>query len=412
MCGITAYVSRERPVSLEAFHRSVGALHHRGPDGSGVWVNDAQTVALGHTRLAIVDPEGGRQPLCNHDKTIWAVVNGELYDDARLRAELEAAGHRFATRSDSELLVHLYERYGARCVHFLRGEFAAVLWDANNRVLLAVRDRFGIKPIVFHRTAERIVLASEAKALFAMGEVEPSWDLRSVHDATTLQYVPPNRTFFAGVEMLEPGHMLVWSEGVARISKYWDLYQTPLQSHARSPEDIAEEFEARFAEAVRLRLRADVPVAFYLSGGIDSSAVAGFARDAGVVSSYYTVTFDESIDRENYNEEQFARATVDMLGGEFRPVRVSRRDLVEALPDAVWFSEGTSINAHLPAKYLLSRRVRADGYRVVLTGEGADELLLGYPHLRDDYLSTGGGDAQQRAALRAAHGVSLGVMLA
>ncbi|HVI03037.1 MAG TPA: asparagine synthase C-terminal domain-containing protein, partial [Enhygromyxa sp.] len=128
--------------------------------------------------------------------------------------------------------------------------------------------------------------------------------------------------------------------------------------------------------------------------------------------SYYTVTFDESIDRENYNEEQFARATVDLLGGEFRPVRVSRRDLVEALPDAVWFSEGTSINAHLPAKYLLSRRVRADGYRVVLTGEGADELLLGYPHLRDDYLSTGGGDAQQRAALRAAHGVSLGVMLA
>jgi asparagine synthase (glutamine-hydrolysing) len=411
MCGITAYVARERPVSLEGFHRSVAALHHRGPDGNGIWVNPTQTVALGHTRLAIVDPEGGQQPLCNEDQSIWAVVNGELYDDARLRAELEAAGHRFATRSDSELLVHLYERYGARCVHFLRGEFAAVLWDANNRVLLAVRDRFGIKPLVYHRTAERIVLASEAKALFAMGEVEPAWDLRSVHDATTLQYVPPNRTFFAGVEMLEPGHMLVWSEGQARISKYWDLYQSPLDPRPRSPEDIAEEFEARFAEAVRLRLRADVPVAFYLSGGIDSSAVAGFAKQAGVVSSYYTVTFDESIDRENYNEEQFARATVEMLGGEFRPVRVSRRELVDALSDAVWFSEGTSINAHLPAKYLLSQRVRADGYRVVLTGEGADELLLGYPHLRDDYLSTGGGDAQQRAALQAAHTVSMGVML-
>jgi asparagine synthase (glutamine-hydrolysing) len=411
MCGITAYVSRERPIAPEQFERSVAALHHRGPDGRGTWFNVDRTVALGHTRLSIVDLEGGQQPLHNEDRSVWAVVNGEFYDDARLRAELEADGHRFATRSDSELLVHLYERYGARCVHFLRGEFAAIVWDANNRVLLAIRDRFGIKPLVFHRTAERIVLASEAKALFAMDEVEPAWDLRSVHEATTLQYVPPNRTWFAGVEMLEPGHLLVWTDGQARISKYWDLYQTPSDPRPRSPEQIHEEFEARFAQTVRLRLRADVPVAFYLSGGIDSSAVAGFARQAGVVSSYYTVTFDESIDRENYNEEQFARETVQMLGGEFCPVQVSRRELVEALPDAVWFSEGTSINAHLPAKYLLSRRVRADGYRVVLTGEGADELLLGYPHLRDDYLSTGGGDETQRATLRAAHGVSLGVML-
>ncbi len=407
MCGITAYVSRERPISSECFGRGVEALHHRGPDGSGTWFNSERTVALGHTRLAIVDPEGGRQPLSNEDQSIWAVVNGEFYDDLRLRAELEAEGHRFATRSDSELLVHLYERYGARCVHMLRGEFAAVLWDARNRVLLAVRDRFGVKPLVYHQNSERIVFASEAKALFAMSEVQPRWDLCSVHDATTLQYVPPNRTLFAGVEQLEPGHLLIWSDGQTRVSRYWDLYQTSRPCDG----DITEAFEAKLSEAVRLRLRGDVPVAFYLSGGVDSSAIAGFAKELGTVSAYYTVCFDDTISRARYDEADLARATVERLGGEFRPVRVSRTDLVEALADSVYFSEGTSINAHLPAKYLLSKQVHADGYRVVLTGEGADELLLGYPHLRDDYLSTSGGAVGDREALRVAHSVSMGVML-
>jgi asparagine synthase (glutamine-hydrolysing) len=409
MCGIVAYAARTRPVDPAAIERALEALHHRGPDGRGRWANADCTVALGHTRLAIVDPEHGQQPLCNEDESIWAVVNGEFYDDARLRAQLEREGHRFRTRSDSELLVHLYETLGVACVHRLRGEFAAVLWDAKNRVLLAIRDRFGIKPLVYHQTPERIVLASEAKALFAAGEVTPAWDLRAVANATTLQYVPPDRTFFDGVRQLEPGHMLVWTDGQARVSKYWDLYERR-GSKVVTSEEVAEAFEAQLSEAVRLRLRADVPVAFTLSGGVDSSTVAGFAREHGTVSAYYTVTFDESIDRENYNEEHLAKATSEYLGGDFCPVRVSRRDLIEALPRAVYFSEGTSINAHLPAKYLLSERIRRDGYRVILSGEGADEVLLGYPHLRDDFLA-GAGAAGARAALRAAHTVSMGVML-
>jgi asparagine synthase (glutamine-hydrolysing) len=414
MCGIVAYAARNRPIDPAAIECALAALHHRGPDGRGRWANAEGTVALGHTRLAIVDPEHGQQPLCNEDESVWAVVNGEFYDDARLRAQLERDGHRFRTRSDSELLVHLYETLGVRCVHRLRGEFAAVLWDGKNRVLLAIRDRFGIKPLVYHQTSDRIVLASEAKALFALGEVTPAWDLRAVAHATTLQYVPPDRTFFDGVRQLEPGHLLVWTDGQTRISKYWDLYERrPTQPLTREPGEVAEAFEAQLSEAVRLRLRADVPVAFTLSGGVDSSTIAGFAREHGTVSAYYTVTFDETIDRENYNEEHLARATSEFLGGEFCPVRVSRRDLIEALPRAVYFSEGTSINAHLPAKYLLSERVRRDGYRVILSGEGADEVLLGYPHLRDDFLATLAGErtADARAALRAAHTVSMGVML-
>lgn len=410
MCGITAYVSRDRPVAVEGFERGVAALRHRGPDDEGTWLDADRRVALGHTRLAIVDPDGGRQPIANEDASIWAVVNGEFYDDARIRARLEREGHRFRTRSDSELLVHLYETYGTRCVHLLRGEFAGILWDANNRLLFAVRDRFGIKPLVYHQTPERIVLASEAKALFAMGTVEPAWDMRAVHNATTLQYLPPDRTFFEGVRMVEPGHMLTWSDGNVRMNRYWDLHQTT-EDAALTPGEAEEAFEAKLEEAVRLRLRSDVPVAFYLSGGIDSSAVAGFAEKLGTASAYYTVTFDESIDREGYNEENLARATAEHLGGTFRPLRVSRRGLVEAMDDAVYFAEGSSINAHLPAKFLLSKLVRSDGYRVVLTGEGADELLLGYPHLRDDFLSTSGASDSARDALRDAHRVSMGVML-
>lgn len=410
MCGIVAYAARSRPIDPAAIERALAALHHRGPDGRGRWANPERTVALGHTRLAIVDLENGQQPLCNEDQSVWAIVNGEFYDDVRLRSQLEREGHRFGTRSDSELLVHLYEKLGVACVHQLRGEFAAVLWDAKNRVLLAIRDRFGIKPLVYHQTPERIVLASEAKALFALGEVTPTWDLRAVAHATTLQYLPPDRTYFDGVRQLEPGHVLVWTDGQTRISKYWDLYE---RRPAAGSGTHAGVIESQLSEAVRLRLRADVPVAFTLSGGIDSSTIAGFAREHGTVSSYYTVTFDESIDRENYNEEQLARATSEYLGGEFCPVRVSRRDLIEALPRAVYFSEGTSINAHLPAKYLLSERIRRDGYRVILSGEGADEVLLGYPHLRDDFLAMQSGrwSADARAALRAAHTVSMGVML-
>ena len=416
MCGIVAYAARSRPLIPDAMERALATLHHRGPDGRGQWQSAEGNVALGHTRLSIVDLENGQQPLTNEDESIWAIVNGEFYDDARLRAQLERDGHQFRTRSDSELLVHLYETLGARCVHRLRGEFAAVLWDAKNRVLLAIRDRFGIKPLVYHQTDDRIVVASEAKALFALGEVTPAWDLRSIANATTLQYVPPDRTFFDGVRQLEPGHLLVWTDGQVRISKYWDLYerrheQATGELGSRGPAAIAESFESELSEAVRLRLRADVPVAFTLSGGVDSSTIAGFAREHSCVSAYYTVTFDESIDRENYNEDHLARATSEWLGGEYCPVRVSRRDLIEALPRAVYFSEGTSINAHLPAKYLLSERVRRDGYRVILSGEGADEVLLGYPHLRDDHLAGIGSAETAREALRAAHTVSMGVML-
>lgn len=222
MCGIVAFFSPSTPVNPEALRRATATLHHRGPDGQRHWLDGTGSVGLGHARLGIIDLEGGAQPLSNEDESIHAVVNGELYDFERQRAELEALGHHFRTRSDSEVLVHLYEEYGVRCVDHLRGEVAFVLWDARARVLLAGRDRFGIKPLYYADDGKRLVLASEAKALFAAG-VPAAWDPESVYQAMGVGGPGQDRSFFAGVRQLPAGHYLVATEQQRNVVRYWDI---------------------------------------------------------------------------------------------------------------------------------------------------------------------------------------------
>src|SRR5580692_3648241 len=222
MCGIVAFFSASAPVDPDALRRSVHSLHHRGPDGQRQWIDPSGRVGLGHARLSIIDLDGGAQPLSNEDESIHAVVNGELYDFERQRAELEARGHHFRTRSDSEVLIHLYEEYGAHCVDHLRGEVAFVLWDARSQLLLAGRDRFGIKPLYYAEDGDRLVLASEAKALFA-ASVPAAWDPESFFQAASVGGPAQDRSLFAGVRQLPAGHFLLATARHKNVVRYWDF---------------------------------------------------------------------------------------------------------------------------------------------------------------------------------------------
>lgn len=385
MCGIVAAASpRALPASVVA--AGMAALAHRGPDGEGAFRSPDGSIHLGHRRLAIVDLDGGAQPIPNEDGTIVAVVNGEFYDDDEIRRDLQRRGHRFRSHCDSELLVHLYEDYGEDCVHHLHGEFAFVLWDANRRVLFAARDRLGVKPLHFAHQGDRLLLASEAKALFAMG-VPRHWDRNSLRSALTLQYLPIGRSLFDGVRQVSPGASICWHAGRTQHQRWWRL------GDLDAPVAPATTIGADLERAVARRLRSDVPVAFALSGGIDSASIAALAAQRSARLDCFTVCFDAG----PFDESEQARATAEHLGARWHPVSAKAGELLEALPAAVAASESLTINGQLPGKHLLNRAVRAAGFPVILTGEGADECLLGYPFLRRD----AGLDAGQRATVSA-----------
>jgi len=367
MCGIIGFFSRHRPNSEVALHRATRSLNHRGPDGQRHWMSRDGRVALGHTRLSIIDLTTGDQPIASEDQRIRIVVNGEFYGYEAIQRELERSGHRLATRSDSEIALHLYEDLGTQCLHRLRGEFALILWDEASRTLFAARDRF----------------ASEAKALFAAG-VPANWDAESIYHC--VEYGGhPVRTLFDGVFQVPPGHYLIATDKHIQLHQYWDFNYPATDGAAplRSDAEYATEFRSALEEAVRIRLRADVPVGCYLSGGLDSCAVLGLAakHHAGSIRAF-TLTFD----RAEYDEGEIAKEMAAKAGAEFFPIPIRQDDLADHFADAISCSENLCFNAHGVAKYLLSRAVRNAGYKVVLTGEGSDEVLGGYPHFRRDVL--------------------------
>jgi asparagine synthase (glutamine-hydrolysing) len=394
-------------VAAERLTRAVQSLHHRGPDGRGEWIDAAGRVGLGHARLSIIDLAGGAQPISNEDGTIHAVVNGEIYDFARMREELVAKGHRFRTGSDSEVLIHLYEEHGPTCPALLRGEIAFVLYDAKNDLLLAGRDRFGIKPLHYAHVDGVLVLASEAKALFAAG-LQARWDRDTYFHASALGGPLDDRSFFAGVSQVPAGHTLIATRRFTRVVRYWD-FDYPLSSagSSRSESEDVEALRAALDEAVRLRLRADVPVACDLSGGIDSCAILGVAsRAASNPIRAFTLAFD----RPAYDEAAIAREMAERAGAEYTPVPVSEADFARDLADATWHAERPLNNANSIAKFHLSRVVRDAGVKVVLTGEGADEIFAGYPHYRPD-LFLHSKSAAELASLDKANAVSKGILL-
>jgi asparagine synthase (glutamine-hydrolysing) len=383
MCGIIAMFSRRDLIFPSVVECATKSLYHRGPDGQRQWISSDQKVALGHARLSIIDLSTGDQPIASEDERIRIVVNGEFYGYEAIQRELTSRGHRLRTKSDSEIALHLYEDFGLQSLHRLRGEFAIVLWDGTSRRLIAVRDRFGIKPLFYAWHNDTLYLASEVKALFAAG-VPARWDQESVFHAVSFGK-HQTRTLYDGIFEVPPGHFLLATEKHVQLTQYWDFNYPSADGTAgmRADAEYAAEFRHELDEAVRIRLRADVPVGVYLSGGLDSCSVLGLAaRHHPKPIRAFTLRFEHA----QYDEGEVAKEMAALVGAEFFPIPIGQRDLADNFADAIAHCETPCLNAHGVAKYLLSRAVRGAGYKVVITGEGSDEILGGYAHFRRDML--------------------------
>lgn len=389
MCAIVGYVSVASHRSLDGprLIHATRALSHRGPDGTNVFVDPHCQYGLGHCRLAVNGGPDAVQPIRTLDDSIVVVVNGELYDpDDCLRRRLQDRGHRFVTTGDSELALHLYAEYGLEFVTYLRGEFAILIYDRTAGQMVAVRDRFGIKPLLYTRRDGEIWFASQARAFSAAG-FSLQADLDSVWHVMNFQYTLPNRTLHKDVFQIPPGHLAVARDGNVSVRCYWDLDYPCRGNSDVPPEDDAQAdqvnaFAEKFDEAVRIRLRGDVPVVAHLSGGIDSCSVLQSAVSQGKIEAAFSIGFPGE---DGHDETNLASEMADRLGVSFRSVDGSPDHLIEAMNRSVAASEGWAFNGHLPAKFLLSRSIADAGFKVALTGEGADELLAGYAHLKLDW---------------------------
>ena len=382
MCGFAAWFDPEggRPERawLEA---AAGTLAHRGPDDSGFHVEDG--VGLAFRRLSIVDVAGGAQPLANEDGAVRIVYNGEIYNHADVRRDLEARGHRYRTHTDTETVVHGYEEWGDACVEKMRGMFAFALFDRGRRRLVVARDRLGIKPLYVARAGRAWVFASEVKALFAFPGVERRAHLPGLVEHLTLRYAASPATLFAGIEKLPPGHtMTVDAKGAAQ-RRFWSVPAWE-PKHELSDDEALEELESRLTESVKLRLMSEVPLGALLSGGVDSSVVvAVMSRLLDRPVQTFSVGFDEP---GPYDELPFARTVANHLGTEHREIKVSSRDLLREMPNLVWHQdEPVSEPAAIPT-FLVSQLAR-ETVTVVLTGEGGDECFAGYPKYAVDPLA-------------------------
>ncbi|MEM7466106.1 MAG: asparagine synthase (glutamine-hydrolyzing) [Pseudomonadota bacterium] len=382
MCGLIAVFSSttiDRNLDLDA---ALASLNHRGPDASNIWFCDSDAVVLGHARLSIMDPEGGAQPM--HTDDIHIVVNGEFYDFEEIKKDLQARGAQFRTDSDSEILIHLYRRYGIESLAYLRGEFAFVLWDKKAGRVFAARDRFGIKPLFYHHKGDHLIFASEIKAIKEMG-IRLEWDEENIFNLSAGFVMDPTRSVFKGVYQIPPGNLLLRTRFDERLVEYWNYDYNNIydENSSYSDTDLLEQFGELFRESVQHRLRADVEVGCYLSGGIDSSSVLGLAasiREEPIRA--FSISFEDS----TYDELEPATAMAEMAGANLSSISVSEQDLADNFADAIWHNEYVVANSHGVAKFLLSRLVRDLGCKVVLTGEGADEALAGYPHFRQDLI--------------------------
>ncbi|KAK6840673.1 asparagine synthetase 2 [Apiospora arundinis] len=415
MCGISVILSLRRQApdgtdgtdghhpqpdpKEERLTKSLDLINHRGPDARGIWIDPTSTIALGHCRLSIIDlSPNGNQPLHDDQGHIHAVINGEIYDHERLRLQCVEAGYTFQGHSDSETAVALYQLYGAPAfLEHCRGEFSMVIYDDRSGEVFAVRDRFGIKPLYWTIQDDELLLASEMKAFLPLGW-KPEWDTDAIALRTSNI---GSSTIFKGVQRIEPGHyMTVARDGSITHKKYWDLdYCDKAQVDHRSTEEMIHQIREELVNAVRLRLRADVPVGIYLSGGLDSSMVAGIIKhlvdtEGAVMGSQareerittLTIEFDNKDKNSVYNEAVIASRTAKWLGVREVHVNADETLLAEQLETTVWFSETTIHQLSFVAKIALSKRARESGVKVILTGEGADESFAGYPWFLPDLL--------------------------
>ncbi|HEV7472425.1 MAG TPA: asparagine synthase (glutamine-hydrolyzing) [Pyrinomonadaceae bacterium] len=398
MCGINgiALASRSgRTVDVAMLERMRDAIAHRGPDDAGVFI-DAQTarIGLGHRRLSIVDVASGHQPMTNEDGTLRIIYNGEVYNHADFRTSLEARGHVYQTHCDTETILHLYEEHGEQCVDHLRGMFAFAIWDRPRRQLFIARDRLGVKPLYYAQTHDgSLYFASEIKALLATGVIKAAINYEVLPDYLANHAPSGEATLFRGIKRLLPGHTLTWRDGATEIKRYWDISFQRDESDSRTDADYIAEWSELFRDSVRLRLMADVPLGMFLSGGIDSSAIA--AVMSGMVAEPIK-TFSVAFAEREANELEYARLVAAAFKTNHHEVVVSPEDFFAALPKLVWHEDEPIAHPSSVALNFVSR-LASEHVKVVLTGEGSDELLAGYGRYRRTVLNVRLGSRYERA---------------
>lgn len=380
MCGICGILNlRENRLRGEELAAMSSALRHRGPDDQGSF--HSGPVALGFQRLSIVDLSGGHQPMCNEDRTVWIVFNGEIYNHADLRPGLKDLGHCFASNSDTETILHLYEEYGDDCVSHLRGMFAFAIWDARRSRLFCARDRLGIKPFYYATTGGRFAFASEIKALFELRDFKARLNRRALPEFFTFGYLSAQETLYQNVHKLLPGHRLcidlTEENPQPRVTQYWDLQKLPPE-HSRGEAQCISQFRELFTETVRSHLMSDVPLGVFLSGGLDSSAIASVMAS---LKKEPIQTFSVGYAENQYSELPYGRAVAKHIGAEYNEVILGPEDFFTSLPRLIWHEDEPLVWPSSVALFFVSR-LASEKVKVVLTGEGGDELFAGYMKYR------------------------------
>lgn len=374
MCGIAGIINFQGKEDQEAvLNPMLRAMHHRGPDATGVYLSEH--AGLGHARLSIIDLSGGDQPIHNETKSVWIVFNGEIFNYPELREDLIKKGHRFYTKSDTEVIIHLYEEYGAGVFDRLNGQFAVAIWDQSLNQLLLGRDRMGIRPLFYHQSGSRLHFASEIKALLTDSRLPRSLNHQTLADVFTCWTPVDPLTAFEGVYQLPPGHLAIFDTSGLKIERYWKLDFSEDSQNERLPGEWAEEMQSLLLDSARIRLRADVPVGSYLSGGIDSTYISTLVKNHFNNKLH---TFSVQFSDKRFDESSFQQTAISAIQTDHRSIQCKNEDIGALFPEVVWHAEVPMIRTAPAPLMMLSGLVRKSDYKVVLTGEGADEIFAGY----------------------------------
>jgi len=377
ICGKLNFDSGE-PVNADLLRRMRELVAHRGPDGAGEYLSGP--VGLGHRRLSIIDLNTGAQPMSNEDGTVWVVYNGEIYNFAELKANLEAKGHRFRSTTDTEVIVHLYEDLGEDCVSYFRGMFAFALWDERRQLLLLARDRVGIKPLYYAATQRALLFGSEIKSILADTSVVRTINLKAIDRFLTYYYLPGHETLFEGIYKLEPGHYLTAHNGRISVKQYWDL-AFPQESPWKSFDEAVEALQELLRQTVKDHMISDVPVGVLLSGGVDSTGILRYAAEQTDKPIH---TFTIGFSGADFVDERFyAKIAADMYGTQHHEITMTSTDFGDFLPNYVWHMEEPVCEPPAVALYFVSRLARSKSVKVLLSGEGGDEAFGGYQNYRN-----------------------------
>lgn len=375
MCGIVG-ITKLRGIApdRDVLRGMASTLPHRGPDAVGFQC--CGPVGLAHSRLSIIDLEGGHQPMSISEGKLWITFNGEIFNYIELRNELIQKGHRFTTRSDTEVILHLYQEEGEACVHRLNGQWAFAIWDERNQRLFLSRDRVGVRPLFYTQTTDAFLFASEIKALLAYPGVDCDLDLQALDQIFTFWVTIPPRTAFKGIWELPPGHSMVVENGETRVRCYWSAEYGPEgPASATREKQLAEDLLNLLLDATRIRLRSDVPVGAYLSGGLDSTVITALTH---LLVGDRLRTFSVSFHDAEFDESAYQQEASAFLHTQHSDVSCSYDDIADVFPDVVWHAEQPILRTAPAPLFLLSKLVRESGFKVVLTGEGADEMFGGY----------------------------------